>query len=862
MNHGFFALVRALVIRPLLRETIRTILTIVGIAVGVAVLVAIQLSSESALRAFRESVDSVAGRANYQIIADSALSEDLLLQLQPLWMLGGRFAPVIDLDGLVEASQLPIRILAVDLLSDLHFRDYRYARIAMDPAQAEPAAGSIARYQALFRPDSVVLSERFAAEQNLKIGSRLTIAAAGSRATLVVRGTLGAEGPANALGGSVAILDLATAQSAFGMIGKISRIDLLIDENEASLAVVRRILPPSARLERPARRNERVGKMLRAFRANLFALGAVALLVGIFLVYNTVLISILRRRRDVGIFKTLGVGSRQIFLAFVAEGAVLGVVGSALGVALGYALAFSALELIARTINSLYVSTSPVAIHLTPGLTLLAIVAGTGVSILSALAPALEASSEPPHGLIRAGLYQRLTRHLTGRLAVAAIACLLAALPMCFVPPWRGLPIGGYVAVLLVVAGFSLLAPMTVTRASAGLRPLLERLFGMPGRLAAVSLPASLRRTAVAAAALAVAIGMMVAVALMVGSFRETVRVWVAQTVRSDLWLRPARGLSNAPTAVFPAAILDDLKRIELIRAVDPIRGRDVVYEESLITVGSGDFESVSAEGDLPMVRPRSAKEAFTRALRTNGVFISESFAFKFNKDVGDAVMLTTAKGPKSFPIAGIYRDYSNDRGVVVMDRRLYVAEFNDETINTIAVFLRDGVDPEKARVEIERRLGSTYLVFGSTNRTIRVEVMKIFDQTFLITWALLAVALAVAILGIVNTLSALILERSREFALLEVLGMSRRQIGGVIVLESALLGFTATVLGTATGYVLSLILIHVINRQSFGWTIELDPPMALIMGSLAATFLTTLVAGLVPAALANRTGLAAAVKV
>src|SRR2546421_523571 len=248
-------LTKALVLRPIVREKTRTALTLLGIAVGVAVVVAIALANQSALRAFRESIDAVAGRANWQIAADSDLDEDVLLRLQPLWPRGVRFAPVIDVNGVVEPAQTPIRILAVDLLSDLHFRDYRYARVVT--AKSE----SLNTYLSLFERDSVVL-------------------------------------------------------------------------------------PPGARLERPSRRNERVEKMLRAFRVNLFALGGVALLVGMFLVYNTVLISILRRRKDVGVFKTLGVSPAQIFAAFLGEGLVFGLAGSALGIALGDALAYGILRLI------------------------------------------------------------------------------------------------------------------------------------------------------------------------------------------------------------------------------------------------------------------------------------------------------------------------------------------------------------------------------------------------------------------------------------------------------------------------------------------------------------------------------------
>jgi putative ABC transport system permease protein len=848
-------ILRALVLRPLVREKLRSVLTILGIAVGVAVIVAIELSNQSALRAFRESVDAVAGRANYQIVAEAAgIDENVLVRLQPLWNEGVRFAPVVDLEGLVQPSQLPIRLLGVDLLSDLHFRDYKYAQVVTSGKE-------LATYFELFREDSVIVPATFAREQRLRLGSPLSIELLGQRKTLIVRGILEPRGPATAFNGAIAIADVATAQSAFDLGGRISRIDLMVPEAREArvLEQIRRALPEGARIERPSRRNERVEKMLRAFRVNLFALAGVALLVGMFLVYNTVLISILRRRRDVGILKTLGVSPAQIFGAFIGEGLLLGAIGSALGIALGNALAFGILKLIGRTINSLYVTSAPEAIALTPGIVATGIAVGTLLSLISAIQPSLEAAQVPPSALIRAGLQQRMTRG--GALAAAAIACFAVAALVSRLPPVRGIAVAGYVAVLFVVAGFSLLAPAIVRGTAMVTRPLLRRTFGIVGELAAGSLPASLRRTSIASAALSLATGMMIAVALMVGSFRETVNVWVDQTIRSDLWLRPAKGLTSAPNAVFPPAILDDLKRVDFIAAVDPARGTDLVYGDSIISVGSGDFDVAARFGRLPMIAPSDARIALRDGLARRGVMASESFALKFGKRVGDSVELPTASGNRRFPITGIYRDYSNDRGVLVMDRALYIESFRDATINNVILFLKPGVDREWARRRLEQLFGPKYHAFAIANESIRKEVMTIFDQTFLITYALLGVAIAVAVLGIVNTLAALILERTRELALLRVSGMSTAELRTMIVLESSLLGLASIAVGLAMGYALSWILIYVINKQSFGWTIEFHTPVRLIAGSLAITFVASMLAGLLPSRLANRIRLATAIK-
>ncbi|HET7710950.1 MAG TPA: FtsX-like permease family protein, partial [Thermoanaerobaculia bacterium] len=528
-------LLRSLVLRPFLRDKLRALLTLIGVAVGVAVVVAIQLANQSSLRAFRESVDAVAGRANYQIVGEAGtLDENLLLPLQRFWGSGVRFAPVIDVDGVIEPGQIPLRLLAVDLLSDLHFRDYRYAEISVDPGRSP--AGSAGRFLEVFRPDSVILPAPFARDQGLALGSPITVNVLGNRRRMVIRGVLESRGPATAFNGSIAICDVATAQSAFGLTGRLTRVDLLIPEAVAPSVVeqVRQLLPAGTRIERPSRRNERVERMLRAFRVNLYALASVALLVGIFLVYNTVLISILRRRRDVGIARTLGSSSTAIAGAFLLEGLTLGLAGSAIGLVLGRGMAVGILRLVGRTINSLYVTSRPDEISLSSTVVAAALITGTLLSLLASLHPAIEASRVPPETMTRQGLHQRIERQRRGMLTAIAAACFIAAAATTRIPPIGGIAVAGYLSVLLVVIGFSMLSPLMVQWTARALGPLLGRVFGPAGRLAASSLPASLRRTSIAAASLSVAIGMMVAVALMVGSFRITVNTWVRQTVQSD----------------------------------------------------------------------------------------------------------------------------------------------------------------------------------------------------------------------------------------------------------------------------------------------------------------------------------------
>jgi putative ABC transport system permease protein len=319
--------------------------------------------------------------------------------------------------------------------------------------------------------------------------------------------------------------------------------------------------------------------------------------------------------------------------------------------------------------------------------------------------------------------------------------------------------------------------------------------------------------------------------------------------------------LSNADAAAFPNAISSDLAHVPFIAAFDRARGRGVSFGDATSILASGDFGVAARFGDLPMIVPRSSSEALRNAVSKNGVVVSESFALKYDKGLGDNITLTTMQGPRTFPITGVYRDYSNDRGVIAMDRALYIRSYGDDAINTVVIYLKPGITRETARRQLETMFGAKYHAFAVTNGEIRGEVMKIFDQTFLITYALLAIAIIVAVLGVINTLAALILERKRELALLRVLGMSIAEVRRMLVLESSVLGLTSIATGLLMGYALSWILIYVINKQSFGWTIAFHTPVQLIVLSLAVTFAASLLAGLVPSRLARRIYLANAMK-
>jgi putative ABC transport system permease protein len=414
--------------------------------------------------------------------------------------------------------------------------------------------------------------------------------------------------------------------------------------------------------------------------------------------------------------------------------------------------------------------------------------------------------------------------------------------------PIGGLPLFGYASAVAIVFGAAFLVPAVLYAAGRfGDRP-IGHLFRVEGRLAIANLTSAIPRISISVAALAVSLSITVAIAVMIGSFRETVVYWVEQTLSADLYVRPATRSNIATDATLSDEVLAAAAALPETDAVDTFRNFDVPYGEGTIIVGSSDFANLVSRRKLFFKEPADGAEAVRETAGREAALVSESFAIKHGARVGGTVELPTAAGPRSFVVTGIYYDYSNDRGAVILDRPVFERLYGAQQPTNLAVYLRPGADPDAAREALLAALGDRHRVFVFTNAVLRREVLKLFDATFAITYALEIVAIFVAIMGVASTLLTLVIERRRELAVLRLVGADRRQIRKMVVIEAALLGGVSQGIGIAVGFVLSLVLIYVINVQSFGWTIQFRVPVAFLAQSSALILLATALSGLYPA--------------
>src|SRR5579859_775155 len=824
-----------LILRPLLREPVRTVLTILAIALGVAMVLAIDLAGTAAAGSFQSSVETLAGKNDLEVVTAGGVPENLVGSLEGLpYPL--KIAPRIEDYAVVVETKQTLPLLGLDLV-----------------AEAGRGAGSIGlgdeadTWKYLTSKESIWLGESL----GRKSGETITLLINDQTGTYTVRGIFpDLHGSAAAI-----VMDISAAQSALKRFGRIDRV-LIQTPSYPGLEEwqqrIRTALPDGVQVRAAGAGTNENRRMLAAFRWNLRLLSYIALVVGAFLIYNTISVSVVRRRTEIGIVRALGASQSLVLAAFVGEAACLGVLGALVGMPLGRFLAGGAVQLMGATVEALYVTSRPGAIALTSTPTLLAFFLGVGVAVASAYSPAREASLVPPIEAMAHGRREYGTRVNKARDLWIALAVGLAAMAASFAPALVGKPLLGYFAILLLICASAFAMPALVDLVTGIASRLLKQVLGVEAVLASRSLSSSLRRTSVLVGALSTAIAMMTAVGIMVGSFRETVLLWMNDQLPADLYLRPAGSPAADRHPTIAVELTDKIARLPGVAAIDRLREYEISYEDMPAGLGSVELNILRSYHNADFLSGRKTNEVLTELRDSNGVLVSEPFANKHRVKAGDYITLSLGERRAAFPVVDVYYDYSSERGSVLIDRDLLLRYLPDPAVSNLAIYLAPTASVEEVRAEIENAVaGHQVLIF--TNRDLRGEALRIFDRTFAITYALEAIAVLIAVMGVAGALLALVIDRRRELGLLRFLGAASGQIRKLILIEAGLIGMLANLAGVGLGFALSLILIYVINKQSFGWTIRFHWPVAMLLGALTMVYAATVLAGLYPARIAVR---------
>jgi len=880
------------VVRDVRRNWIRTSLTVFGIALGVSVYLAISIANNTALSRFKQTVSQVSGKANLELLPLSgpSLNENVLAELANLSAIGVKYTPMIDehllLTNLPKATsrskeEMPatgaaageiVQLIGIDMLADADFKSYqsdeeeptsvitasKKTQLRADDTErkieSDPSARQVSDLT-VFSPRAVLIGGKLAARYGYKKGSFLTVLVNDKVEQLQVAGVLGSGGIGGAYSGNILVADIGLAQEILKWPAQITRVDLivpptLLDGVREKLASV---VASDVVVASPDTRSDQAEKMVRSFEYNLLALTFIALMVGMFLIYNTMTITILRRRPEIGILRALGVKKNTVQGLFLAEALGLGLLGTTLGVVMGAFMADGALKAVAQTFQYFYFKVPLEKVTIDPWQYVLAFAIGLGLTLLAALPPLLEALAVDPAEATRRASHETKVRSGKNFLFGAGLLCLAFCYLSALQPPVNNFPLFGYLAALLAIMGTSLLTPLLLAKTLPIMARVLFKFFGVEGRIAASSLQGTLGRTAVACASLMIGIAMMVSLAIMISSFRKTVTHWIDQSFEADLWLQSRARASGNKSGRLKEAVVAEVAAVPGVAAAEGFVDRQIDYQGARVFLAAADFDVLTKFGNQLFL---SGQPSHTVCARVKGMraIISEPFAVRKNLKKGDSVTVDSPQGKKTFTVEDVFYDYASDLGYVIIPRDVYKTLYKDDSVSSVAIYLDKGDNLELVRQGILKRISKDSLVSLASTSELRQEAIRIFDRTFAITYALHTIAVTVAMLSIMNALFALTIESRREFAILRYLGAKKSQLAKIVYMQAAILGFCGNLGGIGLGFILSLLLIHVINKQSFGWSVQYHVPFDFILQSSTLVILTSVLSGIYPARIAART--------
>jgi putative ABC transport system permease protein len=837
--------------RYLIRHPWHAILSVLGVGLGVAVVFSIDLVNHSAKTAFRMSTEAVAGRATHHIIGGTrGIADSLYTHLRV--ELGLRqTAPIAE--GYVGIARYPGRafhLLGVDPFAESPFRSpLQSARLF--------AEGDLIPF--LLSTGTIVIPNTLATALNIEKGDSLELRSGIEKMTATVVGFLDVASEADRGFDNVLICDVSTAQEILGMTGRLSRIDLIVpvQGREDFLRRVRSTLPPGTDIIRSRSRSVKLENMTVAFSQNLLALSLLALVVGMFLIYNTMTFSVVRRRNLIGDLRTLGVTRSSIFSLVLFEAAAIGVLGTAGGVVGGLALAKALIGMVTQTINDLYYVLNVRSIVVMPLTLVKAAALGIGATLLSAALPAWEATRTPPRFVQSRSLLESSIRRSIPRLTIAGFLLLIIGVVILRFPA-RHLWVA-FAGMLPLIAGFALLSPGFLVLVMGHVPDFLERRLGLLARMAVRGMLSQLSRSAVAIAALAIAVGTTVGVTIMVDSFRKSVVEWLERTLNADIYVSPPYLVASRNDGTIDPDLAETLSGLEGVSGANMIRGiltetqHGIANLIALRSVGGSERRFRIIEG--------TAADAWPAVKAGPGAMVSEPYAYRYDVSPGDSVIVPTASGRRAFVIVGVYMDYASDMGTVMIDLDAYRWDWRDTAVSGIGLFLERPDSADAIIRRINSLLTSQDELLVRSNRTLRETSIEIFDRTFAITYILRTLTVIVAFIGVLSALVALQLERARELGVLRAIGLTPGQLWRMVTLQTGLMGFVAGLIALPFGTILAAILVFVINKRSFGWTLQMHLSAGIFVQALVLALIAALLAGLYPGYKMARTSPARALR-
>jgi putative ABC transport system permease protein len=835
------------------KHVLRCTLTTAGIVLGVAVFVAMHTANQSVLYAFNRTVDRIAGATQLQVSAGEAgFPEEVLETVQSLPDVEVA-VPVIEATvqtGIAGAGNL--LVLGVDMTGDRSLRDY----------DLENADETIVDDPLVFiaQPDSIIVSRRFCEKTGLTLNERLTMQTMAGPREFTIRGVMSSEGLASAFGGSLAVMDIYAAQMVFGRGRRFDRIDIKVREGvrvDDARQRIQAALGPGLQVEPPTSRGQQFEAMARVYSMTANITSVFALFIGLFLIYNTFSIAVTQRRGEIGILRALGASRALIRNLFLAESAIAGLFGSILGILLGVSLARGVAGYLGDYFGEVYgVGEKADQVSADPRLLGLALLIGVVTSVIAGWLPARNAARVDPVKALQKGRVQVISEGENRMRRVVAVAMLAAAITCVFVSHQTFFFYFGYMLSVLAVL---LLTPSLCSWLVRWLRPLMKGLRPVEGALAADSLLQAPRRTSGTVAALALSVALVIGLGGISRASYSTIGAWVQTSLNPDFFITGSETITQRSFR-FPESFADEVARVEGIDEVQPVRSTRIIYQGTPVMLVAADVEKIARRVRARVV-DGDRETMYAGTARGEGVVISDNFSLLRRVNRGDVIELPAPNGLLRLPVLGIVVDYSDQQGTILISRELFKKYWGDDTVNAMRVYAKPGVDRAALRQRLLDEFGHRTRLFVMTNEELRAYIMRLTDQWFGLTYVQIVVAVLVAILGIVNTLTVSIADRKRELGVLQAVGALRNQVRHTIWMEAAAIGVLGLAIGFALGGVHLYYILDVAKRDVAGLRLEYLYPYGIALLLLPVLMGSALLSALGPAEGAVRASLVEALE-
>jgi len=833
----FLKLVKILILRNIKEEKFLTFLSVIGIALGVGLFTGVKVASDRAITAFEFEIRGINPNANHEILDSSGIDFDERIY-RHVRALEENSLPVLKTFGYIPAFRDTVEINGIFTVKAVQF---------LGPSNFYKRYDFENFYRNL---NGILITKKFADRYSLEKGDTLKALVYDKEYTLKIIDILAY----GSLLTNTVIMDIGNFQEYFDKAGYLSAIDLATDEN--TVEEIKKVLPFNLGIEKKEEIFRNRKALVASFRYNLQFVSLIAVLAGIFLLYNTVFITVVKRRTEIGILRGLGADRKTVILLFTIQGIVLGLIGSLLGILFGQIAAYFSVIAVEKTISTLYSTISLSDYMLTKRDTLIALLLGILVALLASAVPSLESSRIRPNETSREGSFEGRYSKYQKAFSLAGILCIFTGIFISYLDysytPFE-FPALAYIGILLIIGGFTLVSPFYLRIILRIAKRPLEGMFGAIGKITLSDMKGNIYRFSVAVMSVAISSALIIALLTLIFSLRDSLKGWINKNVVADVYIKPASCKANYCFYPMSEKVIEIVKSFPEVEGVDKFRGIQVDLLGKKVIAA---FADVGVKREF--LNRKYIDSEYEQTLKEMEgsepiAGISEYLSIKYGLKKGDTIELKSPAGNVEFRINDVSSSYATTSGFIYIDRKWLKKYWGSDDATQISVYLKRGVSADRFIQKLREELLPDYSLEIMNNQELRDRIMDIFNKSFAITYAIEFISIIVSLIGVINTLLALVFERKREISILRYLGGSWGQIQQTLVLSAGIIGIAGIFLGAILGPLMSMILIYVVNKISFGWEIHFRIPFFYLSAITMILFITTLFAGFLPSKVAKK---------